>query len=433
MKKSEKTKERLSELSKRLIEAQRKITILDAIKWTDDIQEDFFKNNAKALPKVDATYYDKMPLPFDVNKKKEEFRQIICDTQKYFGNFSPMSRLLIFRCQEYIRALEMLGARGHSNFSKISIELYGSPQDAFYPGGPKLAEMGATLFDLLTELDVQLQTEQDIKKFTAQEGKDILQKRLDKFFSDSQVPVKIMVSDGVVADASAGGDSIKLKESVMFSHRDLRCLEVHEGWVHVGTTINGALQPYCDFLSKGSPSCNVLQEGLAVLTEVITMSSYPSRLRKITNRVVAMNMVINGADFLDVFEHFLNCDFSKEESYAHTVRIFRGSTPDGGPFTKDLSYAKGFLLAYNFILFAISQHAVDVIELLFVGKITLEDMPLLVELRDLGLLDNPKFLPPQIRDQAGLSSWMSIFLYLDKFDFKEIQKNFRFLLPKLVK
>ncbi len=432
MKKSEKTKERLSELSKRLIDAQRKITILDAIKWTDAIQEDFFKNNCKELPKVDKAYYDAMPLPFDSKLKKEEFRQIICSTQQYFGNFSPMSRLIIYRCQEYIRALEMLEVRGTKHFSKISVELYGSPQDAFYPNGPKLADMGATLFSLLTELDVKLQTEADVKKFSAQQGQEILQNQLSQFFQDSKAPVKVMVSDGLVADASAGADTIKLKSGAMFSQRDLRCLEVHEGWVHVGTTINGASQPYCHFLSKGSPSCSVLQEGLAVLTEVITMSSYPSRMRKITNRVIAMNMVMKGANFLDIFNYFLECDFNKEESYAHTVRIFRGSSPEFGPFTKDLSYAKGFLLAYNFILFAISQHAIDVIELMFIGKITLEDIPLLVELRDLGLLEPPPFLPPQIKDQAGLSSWMSIFLYLDKFDFKEIQKNFRFLLPKLV-
>ena len=432
MKKPEKTKERLSEISKMLIEAQRKITILDAIKWTDKIQEDFFKNHCKKLPKVDRAYYEAMPLPFDVNVKKEEFRQIICYTQRYFGNFSPMSRLIIFRCQEYIRALEMLEVRGKKEFSKISIELYGSPQDAFYPNGPKLADMGATLFGLLTELDVKLQTEADEKKYTAKEGQAILQKNLDEFFKDSKVPVSVMVNDDMVADASAGADSIKLKDGTMFSQRDLRCLEVHEGWVHVGTTINGASQPYCQFLSKGSPSCSVLQEGLAVLTEVITMSSYPSRMKKITNRVVAMDMVMRGANFLDVFHHFLVSDLTPEESYAHTVRIFRGSTPEGGPFTKDLSYAKGLLLAYNFILFAISQHEVDVLDLLFIGKITLEDIPLLIELRDLGLLEPPPFLPPQIKDQAGLSSWMSVFLYLDKFDFKEIQKNFRFLLPKLV-
>jgi len=363
-------------------------------------------------------------------KKKEEFRKIICDTQNHFGNFSPISRLIIYRCQEYIRALEMLAVRGTPEFSKIAIELYGSPTDAFYPGGPKLVEMGATLFGLLTSLDVKLHAEADVKKFTAKEGQEILQAKLTDYFQGSKNPVRVLVSDGMVADASAGADSIRLKDGVLFSERDLRCLEVHEGWVHVGTTINGAAQPYCDFLSKGSPSCSVLQEGLAVLTEVITMSSYPSRMKKITNRVVAMDMVIKGANFIEVFEYFLVCGCAPEEAYAHTVRVFRGSTPEGGPFTKDLSYAKGFLLAYNYILFAIAEHAVDIIALLFVGKISLEDLPMLVELRDLGLLENPPFLPPQIKDLSGLSSWMSIFLYLDKFDFKEIQKNFRFLLPK---
>jgi len=430
MKKNEKTKDRLSKISKTLIEAQRKITILDAIKWTDSVKDEFFKNNCKELPKVSKSYYDAMPLPFDNTQKKEEFRQIIAQTRLYFGNFSPMSRLIIDRCHEYIRALEMLDARGTKKFSKIAIELYGSPQDAFYPNGPKLADMGATLFDLLTELDIKLQTEADIKKYTAQQGQEILQKSLSNFFNNAQKSVKVMVGDGMVADASAGADTIKLKDSAMFSERDLRCLEVHEGWVHVGTTLNGALQPYCDFLSKGSPSCSVLQEGLAVLTEVITMSSYPRRMRKITNRVVAMDMVIKGADFLDIFNYFQRCGLSQDESYAHSVRIFRGSSPEFGPFTKDLTYAKGFLLAYNFILFAIAQQSIEVIDLLFVGKINLEDVPLLIELKDLGLLEPPLYLPPQIRDKSGLSSWMSVFLYLDKFDFKEIQKNFRFLLPK---
>lgn len=431
MKKAERQRQRdnVSHLSKRLIEAQRKITILDAIKWTDDIQEDFFNHRCKKQPKVDRAYYEQMPLPFDVNDKIEEFLGIIRDVQNQFGNFSAVTRLISERCREYIRAIQMLECRGTPNFSKIAIELYGSPADAFYAGGPRLVEMGSLLFDLLTSLDVQLKSDLDQKRYTAEDGQKILQNKLNKYFQGHSDVVKVMVSDGLVADASAGADSIKLKEGALFSKRDLRCLEVHEGWVHVGTTLNGMSQPYCNFLGKGSPSCSVLQEGLAVLTEIITFSSYPSRMRKITNRVIAMDMVLNGATFIDVFNHFINCGFSEYESYNHTVRIFRGSTPESGPFTKDLSYAKGFILAFNFIMYAISQRQVDVLKLLFTGKISLEDIPLLIELRDIGLLEDPLYLPPQIRDQAGLSSWMSFFLYLDKFDFAEIQKNFRFLLP----
>ena len=427
MLKSEKLKTSIRALSQRLVKAQEKITILDAIKWDDAVMHEFFDHDFKRQPNIDASFYQKRPLPYKIEDKQEEFRLIIRDAHNQFGGLSPISRLMEERCSKYIRALDMLECRGQKNFSDISVELYGSPQDVFYPSGPKLVDMGSILFDLLTQLDVQLKTEADEKKYTAKQGADELRQRLNQFFKEDEV--KVIVSDDLVADASAGADTIRLRSSAMFSDRDIRCLEVHEGWVHIGTTLNGSKQPYCHFLGKGSPSCSVLQEGLAVLTEVITLSSYPRRMRKITNRVIAMDMVMHGASFLDVFRYFQDCGLSNMDSYTHTVRIFRGSTPEGGPFTKDLSYAKGYLLAYNFIMFAIAQHQVDVVELLFVGKITLEDIPLLIELRDMGLLDRPAYLPPQIKDQAALSSWMSMFLYLDKFDFNHIQKNFRFLLP----
>src|SRR5690606_7459918 len=138
---------------------------------------------------------------------------------------------------------------------------------------------------------------------------------------------------------------------------------------HVGSTLNGAMQPYCFLLSKGSTSSSVIQEGLAVLTEVITDSSYPDRFSRITHRVVALDKVRQGANFIDIYRYFLESGLSEDISYNQTVRLFRGSTPDGGAFTKDLSYAKGFVLIYNFIRFAISQKRVDSIPLLFCGKL----------------------------------------------------------------
>uniref|UniRef100_A0A1I7Y210 DUF1704 domain-containing protein n=1 Tax=Steinernema glaseri TaxID=37863 RepID=A0A1I7Y210_9BILA len=96
-----------------------------------------------------------------------------------------------------------------------------------------------------------------------------------------------MVSDGIVADAAAGADYIKIRSDAMFNSRDVRALEVHEGLVHVGTTLNGLNQPICTFLAKGPPSSTVTQEGLAILMEVIAFASYPSRLRKLTNRTRA--------------------------------------------------------------------------------------------------------------------------------------------------
>lgn len=418
----------IQELSKRLVDAQSNIRILDSIKWDDSIKQDFFKHKGQRLPAVDLAYYQAHPLPFDSHEKQEIFRLILRDAQNQLGQYSPVTRLIRRQCEEYSRAAQMLSFRGTPAFCEIAMELYGSPDDAFYSGGPRLSELGILLFDLLTALDVKLQSEADLKRYSAQQAQHLLQGRLSPFFDRHPGKVTVMVSDGMVADASAGADSIKLNQQARFSERDLKYLEVHEGWVHVGTTLNGSLQPYCFFLSKGSPSSSVIQEGLAVITEVLTFSSFPGRVRKITNRVIALDKVRQGANFLDIYRYFIDCGLSEEDSYNNAIRVFRGSIPEGGPFTKDLSYAKGFLLVYNFMRFAISQHRTDAIPLLFAGKLVLDDLPLLAELRERELLSPPVYLPPPFRDLAALSAWMSFSLFLNKFNLDEIQKNFRFLL-----
>jgi len=418
----------IQELSKRLVEAQRQIRILDSIKWDDSIRQEFFKYKGKRLPVVNKAYYEKKPLPFDVQEKQEEFRLILRDSQNQLGQYSTVTRLLKRQCDEYSRAAQMLSFRGTPAFSEVAMELYGCPDDVFYVGGPRMSEMGTLLFDVLTDLDVQLQSDADLKIYTPQQAQEILQERLSHFFDKHPNRVTVEVSDDMVADAAAGADNIKLSQEAMFSERDLRYLEVHEGWVHVGTTLNGSMQPYCFFLSKGSPSSSVIQEGLAVITEIVTFSSYPGRMLKITNRVVALEKVRQGANFLDIYRYFIDCGLSEDDSYRQSVRIFRGSTPNGGPFTKDLSYAKGFILIYNYIRFAISQRQIASIPLLFSGKLVLDDLPLLGELLERGILTEPVYLPRPFRDLAALSAWMSFSLYLNQFDINEIQKNFRFLL-----
>lgn len=149
---------------------------------------------------------------------------------------------------------------------------------------------------------------------------------------------------------------------------------------------------------------------------------------KITNRVIGLDKIRQGANFLDIYRYFIDCGLDEETSYNNAVRLFRGSTPDGGPFTKDLSYAKGFLLIYSYLRYAISQHRIDSIPLLFAGKLVLDDLPLLLELKERGILTSPVYLPPPFRDLAALSVWLSFSLFLNKFNLAEMQTNFRLLL-----
>ena len=416
----------IKKLSQRLIDAQQNIRILDQIKWDDSIQRDFFKHKGKKLPAIDLDYYKQNPLPYHPRDKIKVLHEIHRDAQHKLGEYSAITRLIRRQCNEYISAIEMLSARGTPLFALLAGELYGNASDVFYPGGPRLSEMGNVLFEILTKLGEQITSGQEEKSYNAEQARDILQTRLDKYFNSHTVHV--LIDDKIVSDASAGADKIKLSKNVTFSEHELNCLEVHEGWVHVGTTLNGASQPYCSFLSKGSPSCSVLQEGLAVLTEVVTFSAYPGRLRKIMNRVVALDKISNGADFLDIYRYFQECGCDEVQSYKQSARVFRGSVPTGGPFTKDLSYAKGLVLIYNFIRFVITQHRIDMIPLLFTGKLTLEDIPLLMELKQEGLLIDPIYLPAQFRDLSGLSAWLSLSLYFNQFEFNAIKNNFGFLL-----
>jgi uncharacterized protein (TIGR02421 family) len=227
--------------------------------------------------------------------------------------------------------------------------------------------------------------------FSAADAVRVLSARLGEFFKGA-APVRVRLSESIVADAAAGVDYIKVRGDARFTARQLRLLEVHEGWVHLGTTRNAQAQPVCTFLTKGTPSTTVTQEGLAVLTEVLASASHPGRVRRLAHRVEAVALAEAGANFLDVYRFFLGHGCEPREGYQHTTRVFRGSLPERcGPFTKDLSYGKGFLLVSEFVRAAAGTGRVP---LLFCGKTGLADIADLAQLRDEGLLRPPSHLPP---------------------------------------
>ncbi|WP_347251630.1 tyrosine/phenylalanine carboxypeptidase domain-containing protein, partial [Legionella sp.] len=93
----------IQDLSRRIVEAQSQIRILDSIKWDDSIKQDFFKHKGKRLPPVDQDYYHKRPLPFDAHEKQEEFRLILRDAQNHLGQYTPITRIIKRQCEEYSR------------------------------------------------------------------------------------------------------------------------------------------------------------------------------------------------------------------------------------------------------------------------------------------------------------------------------------------
>lgn len=284
-------------LSDRIVAAQTPIRVLDAVKWDENIRQGFLKAKGKEPPAVDRAYYQSRPLSFDSGAVKAEFQGIERDIIRQLGQFNPVGQIMKRMCREYRMVVRMLEARGTEDFGLISQELYGAASDAFHAGDPTLADLGLMLSDYLNNIDGRGDLKDEPKNLTAKEAVEILQRRLNKVFGEAEETIRVFESDGIVADAAAGADYIKVRADAMFNARDVRALEVHEGLVHVGTTLNGLNQPICTFLAKGPPSSTVTQEGLAILMEVIAFASYPSRLRKLTNRTRAIHMVEEGRRF----------------------------------------------------------------------------------------------------------------------------------------
>jgi uncharacterized protein (TIGR02421 family) len=411
-------------LSQRLVKAQRPIRILDAIQWDDSIKQQFFADGAERLPAVDASYYQSQrPLRFDVDQKLQELHEIERDIMRQLGQLNPVGAWLRRQCREYVLVVEMLGARGKPQFSQFSQELYGSSSDVFHAGDPTVAELATRLQEVLQQLILHSPAISSNEKiYPAAEAVKWLNQRLRKQFPGCGVRARL--NDGILADAAAGSDTIKLRADANFSESDLRVLEAHEGWVHIGTSLNGAQQPVCTFLAKGPPSATITQEGLAVMTETLSMQSTPHRLSRLTRRVQAVALVEEGADFLELYRYLINAGESPDEAWQLSTRVFRGSRPNNGPFTKDLSYIKGFVLAFNYVRLAIARGMPERIHLLFCGKTTIDDMKTVAELVSEGAILPPRYLPPLFEDLTGLSACLSFTRFASALDFSQLERDY---------
>jgi uncharacterized protein (TIGR02421 family) len=392
----------IRDLSERLALAQRPLRILDSVHWDDEVEEAFFASRCRELPRVDRCWYQARPLTFDVQGKLNELAGLQHDVHKHLGSH-PAGRIMMRWCGQLLDVVELLDQRGTPRFSALSRKLYGSSRDPRTPGAPSLTEMARSL-GCAASFAEDLEGEE--RTLDASAAARLLSERLSRYFLDAP-PVRVQLSASLAADASAGGDHLKVRADARFSLREVRLLEVHEGWVHLGTTRNGLSQPICTFLSKSLPAATVTQEGLAVLTEVLAFASHPARLRRLANRVEAVALAEDGADFLDVFRFFQQQGCDARASYQHTARIFRGSLPaGGGPFTKDLAYSKGFVQVFHHVRQSFMTGQARRIPLLFCGKTCLEDIPDLDVLVDLGLVALPSQVPPPFADLRALCAWV---------------------------
>lgn len=415
-------RETIKELSDRLVAAQRPIRVLGAINWDDEIKAKFLASGGKEQPAIDRDYYTRRETKLDPDATRRELRALEADVGARLGSTSAAGRLMRFMCEQFRLTVDMIEARGTPEFSEISRLLYGTPGDVFHAGGPTIADLALTMRQTLEANAAAIMAMGDDRTIIGTEAAARLRSQLDASVGPDVIEVR--TDDAIASDAAAGSDYIKMREDRFFSSRDIDLLEAHEGWVHVATTMNGLAQPVCTFLGKAAPRTTVTQEGLAVLTEMLNLRSHPMRLAKLMRRIDAIDMAAKGATFVEVFEEMRTAGLSEDDAWTTTSRVFRGSLPEAGPFTKDLGYGKGLVLTLIYVRMAIRFGKTNRIPLLFCGKVDLLDMAALHHLYEEQLIDPPRFVPPPFDDLPALATTLALGRFTSQLDIDRMSADY---------
>jgi uncharacterized protein (TIGR02421 family) len=265
---------------------------------------------------------------------------------------------------------------------------------------------------------------------SAQEVADILSAGVVTHFGPDDAP-DVLVVDELSANALATSTKIKVRAGARFTARDAAQLLNHEAFIHVLTAVNGRHQRDLPILSVGHPGTTRTQEGLAVFAELISGTLELDRFRRLADRVIGVQMVIDGADFVELFRWFSERSPDPEQAFESTRRIFRGGPVTGGaPFTKDCVYLSGFLAVSTFIRAAFVQERLDCVDTLFAGKLALDDIPALVELRRAGLCRAPVHRPPWVVDPGWALTWLTFSTFVAAIDLAAVSNAVGHLLDR---
>lgn len=407
---------RIASIAQILYTACKPLRILRTIAWAPEVKERFLASGGRELPQVSYTPFDPAP---SIEAIREARRQIVPVT--------TIDLWLERQAQSIELGARMLAAVGTPGFFEYGRQVYGEPTAPlrYVPITP--LDLAQTVLDTITQLaHIDVHTAPPAYHSAEQVAEDIGRAVREHF--GEQAPA-IELVDRLSANALATSRAIRIRRGARFTDRDFTQLLHHEAYIHVATSLNGRDQTELPILAAGHPGTTRTQEGLAVFAEVISGSIELDRLRRLADRVQAIQMAIEGADFLQVHAYFMERTDDPDQSFENARRVFRGGVMTGGaPFTKDLVYLLGLLQVNNFIRASFAAGRADCLSLLFCGKLDIFDIPALCELYALGLCRPPRFLPPWISDPRYLLAILTFSLFANRVSLEPIVEVVRKLL-----
>jgi uncharacterized protein (TIGR02421 family) len=405
---SDREKDRIRKVAGLLYQASRPLRILRTIAWPTEVKELFFAKNAQELPQVSYAPIDPTPV---LEAVREARRLIVPST--------TIDLWLERQADGLERAARMLANVGTPAFFEYSRQLYGEPTTPLRYFPFTALELSQSISDTIEQL---ARIEMDIAPpsyHTAEEVAGDIERAVQKHFGEDAPKVELV--DKLSANALATASTINIRRDARFTDRDASQLLNHEAYIHVATSLNGRAQTDLPILAAGHPGTTRTQEGLAVFAELISGSMELDRMRRLADRVFAIQMAVEGADFLEVYRYYLERIGNRDQAFENTRRVFRGGVITGGaPFTKDVVYLYGLLGVGNVIRSFFASGRSDCLKLLFCGKLDLMDIPVLCELYDMGLCKAPRYLPPWVSDPRYLLALLTYSTFMNKMDMEPL-------------
>lgn len=269
---------------------------------------------------------------------------------------------------EIEKQLTMLEERGTKNFRFVGESLYGVIKKSVLKEAKKILKAYPEREELKSE-----------KRYNCNEFAKYAQEELDYYnskFPNLNLSLEIRND---VAGIMVSKTKLLINDQISLDANRCDALIQHEIATHILTYCNGKRQPLKQ-MYEGFEGYDQLQEGLAVLAEYLVGGLTVNRLRLLAGRVIAVNAMVNGSDFIETFKLLKKrYNFSDRISYYITMRVYRG-----GGLTKDAVYLAGIIDLLKYL------KSGGNLETLYTGKFNTNHINLIEELLDRNVLLKPE-------------------------------------------
>jgi uncharacterized protein (TIGR02421 family) len=391
-----------------LYDVARPLRVLAALTWPAEVRAEFLASGASTLPAPTYRAVDPGPVLDGVGVARSHLQpgELVDDW-------------LLNQADALETTARMLAAVGTPAFGEHSRAVFGAPDRPLRhdPVTPlQLAQRVHHAIEGLTDLQLAAPPTRDR---TADDVAAHLEAVVAEFFGADAPRIEIV--DELSANAVATASRIRIRRDAAFTAKDAAQLLNHEAFIHVATSLNGRAQTDLPILAIGHPGTTHTQEGLAVYSEYVSGTLGLDRLRRLADRTVAVQLALDGADFIEVYRWFLERSPGPEQAFESTRRVFRGAPLTGGAaFTKDCTYLSGLLSVATFVRVAFVSGRSDLLALLFAGKLDLFAVPALARLRAEGLCRPARFVPPWALDPGWVLSHLTISTFLAQVDLEGV-------------